>query len=286
MVLTSIVGFGQTPGSRVQAEERERLRQQQDHDFEKRDFERRMRNLQKLVSTTDGTNSNSKRPSFIRELFEEKSLAPEERAKITPAQEDYSKFADFLSKKDTGLVKILLEPKCGNSMVVDINDPKCSDVFPLKGNGAYYSFRLGSHAKSAASDIYYADGKFEVGFEKELLGILVDLGDKQIELLEKKDSTVDALKDFKVPKDYAGLSALKLELKKGIVQNGVKYYDNLTVKMNTTYLIRTVAYQYAEQAFNDKRIDTVLAFRVVKIENDSITILWKRLNWKWSGFVR
>ena len=278
IIFTFGIGFGQTNS---EAEERERLRQQEnERNFEQRNIEQRSQNLNKLMSVGSQINWDYKRPIFIKEIFEENSLPPQERAKINPLKEDYDRFSAFLSGKDTGLVKIILDPKCGSALVVDVNDARCSEVFPLKGNGAYYSFRLGSHAKSSASDIYYADGKFEVGFEKELLGILVELGDIPIESVDLKNADVKLLKDFKIFNKAELVEQQKIELKNGIQVSQKLYLDKVLVKPDTTYLIRTIAFRYEEQAVNDKRIDALLTFRVVRKTHNSVTILWKGLNRK------
>jgi hypothetical protein len=235
--------------------------------------------LRRLADMSESENRISKR----RIVIQEPAISAKDRAKILPDREDFIKYSAFLKLKNTQLVKILLDPKCNNHLVVNIKDEQCTAAFPLKGNGSYYSFRTGSHFDSPFADIHYIDGNFEVGFKDELLGILVELGDVPIETLSLKSTDVWVLSDFKAANKSAMLEKQKAELKKGIVKlNQRVYTDKVSAKSDTTYLIRTIAYQYKEQAVNDKRIDAVLAFRVVKKDEGSVTILWHGLDWKYA----
>lgn len=250
-------------------------------EFVRRNEEARQRQAEQIQRNSPnqgefGRNSeNIKRPIFI----EEPRLSAEDFAKIQPDREDFSKYSQILALKNTGLVKILLDPKCSN-LIIDLKDEKCSQAFPLKGSGSFYSFRTNSHADSPSADIHYIDGKFEVGFKDELLGILVELGDVPIESLDLINNDVWVLNDFKISNKLSAVEKQKAEIKQGISKFNRTFTSKISVKPDTTYLVRTIAYRYSEQAINDKRIDALLAFRVVKKEANAVTILWRGLNWK------
>lgn len=233
--------------------------------------------LRRIADTVESENRITKK----RILIKEPSLSAKDRAKIQPDREDSVKYSEFLKQKNTQLVKILLDPKCSNHLVLDIKDKKCVSAFPLKGNGSFYSFRNGSYFDSPFADIHYVDDTFEVGFKDELLGILVELGDIPIESLSLKSGDVWALNDFKIANKSSTLKKQKAELKKGIAGFNQRIYtDRVLAKTDFTYLVRTIAFQYPEQAENDKRIDAILAFRVIKKDEESVTILWHGFDWR------
>ena len=73
----------------------------------------------------------------------------------------------------------------------------------------------------------------------------------------------------------------------GIENDGFFYCRNLEASENTTYVLRSIAYRgsyyraiegfvYDELDFDERR-DVTVAFRIVRRDSESVTILWKIL---------
>lgn len=212
-------------------------------------------------------------------------LSPEELAKITPANEDVLLFQDFLKKKNTGLAKIFPDPKCGSEFLVDLENLQCAAALSIPGRGAYFSFRVKKNYPFAYSDIHFEDGNFKVGGRSEL-GIISNVGNRNIDSIEPSSPEIAFFQRFKPEKTEAKIRVQELQVKRGFSENGFTYSDKAEVKVNDTYVVRTVAFRFYEQNFNDKRVDIIVVFRVVKQDADgALTILWRRLNKKESPFV-
>ncbi|NNE98335.1 MAG: hypothetical protein HKN25_04860 [Pyrinomonadaceae bacterium] len=206
---------------------------------------------------------------------------------LLDAGEPYQKkYAEFLSQKRTGLIKLVPFQGCGEKAKVISVSPKCLK-YDFPGSGSSYSFRLGSYRIRRLADITY--------FKKSLIArgvlngaIFVALGDVPIENVGLKTPGVGFLSRYKpVKTPHAAMEAAK-RFAQGVKRDGFIYGRGVHVGDQNTFVMRSIAYRgkflrseagvvYNELDF-DKRRDIVVAFRIEKVEKDgSATIVWKIL---------
>lgn len=213
----------------------------------------------------------------------------EERKILSPNSEDETKFAQFLKAKKTGLIKLIIDQGCDKDVGVVVSTPHCLK-YSMPGAGASYSFRYDNYRIRYLSDINYTGKAFQsVGVLTH--GVFADIGDIPLEDVNLDTNGIDFLEKIEPAENFAEAKALIDKLEKGIENDGFIYKNNLPVKENTTYLLRSIAYRgnsyrtvagimFDELEF-DKREDITVAFRIVRLEPDgSVTILWKELDSK------
>ncbi|MBS1794857.1 MAG: hypothetical protein JSS81_13440 [Acidobacteria bacterium] len=210
-----------------------------------------------------------------------------ELALVAPKPEDVAKYAAFLAREKTGIVRLIPDMGCDtNKNVIDVSS-KCS-TYTLPGSGASFSFRLGRYVGNYFSDLVLRDNALAASGNLNL-GFFVMLGDIPLENVSAQTIGAAYLFDYAPPKDAAAVVKESEKFAKGAVDRDFTYRSAVAVAENTTYLFRSVAYR-KEMAqplvdnpdFNDievdKRKDVVVAFRVVRKDADgSATLLWQEL---------
>ncbi len=208
---------------------------------------------------------------------------------ISPSEEDLKKYAEFLEEPKTGLFRMIPDMGCPQDIKIVDASENCLK-YSLPGAGAAFSFRKKNYQIWRLSDFVYKDSKFlSVGLFQQ--GIFLDVGDVE---LEKITADIGGLKFMN---DYVPLTksveAYKEALKfiKGVTVNNYSYSSIIPAKVNSTYVLRSIAYRgpnfrsvkgikYNEFDF-DERKDVVVAFRVIKKDEDgSLIILWKEISRK------
>ena len=192
---------------------------------------------------------------------------------LAPAESDVTAHQFLLSQKKTGIMRLL--PR-------DIYDSQRFNVakrVDLRGGGAYYSFHYLSHEYGYGSDISYEHGYLIAGgFAGADYGFLTDLGDTPLEPIVATDPRAAFSFNYTAPrKEYEA----RIEQRKfrfvfahngdtgGVTVDGVLYRKNLPMKVNHTYLLRSISYD---------KSDLLVALRVVSISDDGgLTIAWKIL---------
>jgi hypothetical protein len=213
----------------------------------------------------------------------------EEREILAPNSEDETKFAQFLKSKKTGLTKLIIDKGCDKDVGVIVSTPHCLK-YSMPGAGASYSFRYDNYRIRYLSDINFT-GKFFQSVGVLTHGIFADIGDVPLEDVNLNTKGIEFLEKIEPAESFAEAKTLIDKLEKGIENDGFIYKNNLPIKENTTYILRSIAYRgnsfrtvagimFDELEF-DKREDITVAFRVVRVEPDeSVTILWKKLDSK------
>lgn len=211
----------------------------------------------------------------------------EQRKLLLPSTNDLVKYAAFLEQPRTGLFKLFPDLGCEENARVIRVDNDCLNWIPTS---AFYSFREKEHTRAFLSDILLKNNVF-VSNSYLSQGILVALGDVPLENVSLAGDGMKFLIDYQ-PSPESG-EALKQfnQITRG-VKNGKYVYRNvLPAVENMTYGIRAIAYRarayhtFQGRPFNilegDKRIDLILAFRVVGKDADgAMTLLWKELDRK------
>lgn len=232
------------------------------------DSESKLRSLNE-----NGDNSEIKTGFYLTEP----RLSKEQKLLITPTKDEISQHSVFLKQPKTGIFRIIQTPDCGNKLVVDVRDEQCLSRNNL--DLSYYSFRKRLYANLAWADLRYTDKTFLVGFERRTIGLIQEIGDIPIESLSRDNKEIKELSEIKMPKEEALINKKKEEIRNGVKIGEAKFFDTAEVKINKTYLLRSYSYRTSADALNDRRIDVIIAFKVIRIDADNnLTIIWKELS--------
>jgi hypothetical protein len=232
-------------------------------------------------------------PNQFQWMMYERSISPlyrkptgEELKAIAPHVEDTKKYAEFLRQSDTGLIKLTADSGCGENIRVIFATPQCLK-YTMPGGGNSYSFRTERYRIRRLADIIYTSNSFQSAGVL-LHGIFVEIGDVPLEKINLQTDGLKFLMNFQPETDREKMREIDRKLSAGITSDGFLYRRGVRAVENTTYVLRSVAYNgvyqrtaqgisYNELNF-DKRRDIIVAFRVVRRESDgSVTILWKEL---------
>lgn len=212
---------------------------------------------------------------------------------LTPNAEDLEKFKNFLDLDRTGIFKLFPQSICDESRVIRLNG-ECANSVP---GGSRYSFRAGSKTP----DIHYLnDTLFAKGFFAHHL--VADIGDVPIESLVYGDKFIKPVADVPASVDYDAARALSSDIEDGIVLDGRRFSDRVVANLDTTYLLRTIAYKNGnnlqrrldraglaaddpirgfEKLQTDHRLDLIVAFRIIrKDEHGNLTLIWREISRK------
>lgn len=245
--------------------------------------------LQNLIKT----GGRPPAPNQSQWMMYEKSISPlyrkptgEELKAIAPRVEDTKKFAEFLRQPNTGIIKLAADAGCGENIRVIIATSQCLK-YTMPGAGNSYSFRTGNYRIRRLADIIYTSNSFQSAGVL-LHGIFVEIGDVPLEKINLQTAGLKFLLNFQPASDRQEMRENDKQLSAGIVSDGFYYRRGVRAAENTTYILRSVAYNgvyprsskgitYNELDF-DKRRDIIVAFRVVRRDSDgSVTLLWKEL---------
>lgn len=218
-----------------------------------------------LISSLTSLGQTQSREEVLEKIKAKRAeLLALEKTYLAPTQEDQARYAEFISAPNSGLVRLLPREKFDTEAYTDRDR-----AIITRGGGAYYSFTTLTHEYGAASDIELGNDEFSVGFAGWNHGFLTNLGD--VPLARVADSPlVGIFATYKPPHDEPPVRAEQRRFGMGTQLENVSVKSRVPVKLNSTYLLRSVTYHAA---------DVLVAFRVVRIDSDgSVTILWKLLD--------
>ncbi len=210
----------------------------------------------------------------------------EERAALAPDEEVVEAYRAFLKGKNTGIIRLASDIGCVSQDDVVSGKEECRN-YPMPGAGSSYSFREEDYRIVRLADINFKNSKFEaLGVMTH--GIMVDLGDKAIEGVTLKSDGAKHIAKISPASDFAEAGAFAAKLEKGYEKGAFTYASILPAKLNSTYVVRSIAYRgtaartAAGVVYNeldlDRRRDAIFVFRVVSInEGKDVTLLWKEL---------
>jgi hypothetical protein len=182
---------------------------------------------------------------------------------LAPSSQDSADNATLLQQKDTGLIKLL--PR-------ETGDRTAKRV-KIRGGGAYFSFFYLSHDNIYGADLQLAQNTLLVNSPGPDYGILTELGDVSLVDVSVNDSRAVFIGTYKPARNGADARCEIQRFHDGVTMNGSLYDLSLPVKVNSTYLLRSINYG---------RSDLLVGFRITRQESDgSITILWKLLKQYW-----
>lgn len=218
----------------------------------------------------------------------------EELKTISPSPQLFQKYSQFLKQRNTGLTRLAADAGCAENPKIVVATPECLR-YTMPGAGYSYSFRVDNYRIPRLSDIIYTDNSFQSAGVL-LHGLFVNIGNVPIEKVNLKTKGLNFLVDFQPESDYQKAKQISEKTVKGIEKDGFLYRRGLYVQEDTTFVLRSIAYDgkyfraingitYNEFDF-DRRRDIIIAFRIVEKRADgSVTILWKELSDKRSPKV-
>ena len=211
-----------------------------------------------LLTVAAGFAQTNSRDDLLKQ-FEAKraELTALQKQILAPSEEDRASHADFLKQNDTGLMRILPRETYG------------FDLVGMRGGGSYYSFTKRTHEYSNTSDISLEQGQLQSGFAGANYGMLTALGDVPLENVSLETAPAQILALHTPPTEEPQARVEQRRASSGAVIDGISFKNRLPLKANSTYVVRSVNYSGS---------DALVAFRVVRIDNDnSATIIWKLL---------
>ncbi len=284
VILLQTKALSQEPNPKNQGANDETARQKADREFirnasRRPDFTHRDDLRQRGRPTIKG-------PTAIRPSGEQKQ-------RLSPDPGVILNNADLLKRTGASLVKLFPDQGCVEQLVVK-TDKACLDSIPYS---SFYSFRKENYSDRSLSDIGFKSDSF---FTDGLLsnGVVVLLGDVPFESVTTSTDGMQFLMDFEAAEQLTEIVAKGKQMAGRIRKKGHEYGWTAPVRENMTYAIRMIAYRgritrsagkgYFYNALEgDKRVDIVVAFRVVSKGSDgSITLLWKELQRKRSPKIQ
>jgi len=182
----------------------------------------------------------------------------------------------------------------------------------LPGNGGNFSFRKGDYVTSAKSDITIGD-KVVYSMGTLSQGIMVRIGDVPVDQLSLESDGVKFLTDYVPAQTASKADEQSHTFNKGLQNGKYLYARGFRVEENCTFALRVIAYRAklsdeqkrlsvvslrnnpdpllnvsnvgftdikvkTDPLFGDERKDIIVAFRIIKVEQDgSLTLIWKEL---------
>ncbi len=238
-------------------------------------------------SEFNGNVNNSSRGAALYKInnFYRKPNKTESK-RLAPEKEDAKTYRQFLQSPDTGLTKLIVDKGCDEFISV-LNVSEDCMKYSMPGAGASFSFRTGNYCIGRLSDLTYKeDGFYSSGILSH--AILVNIGDVALEQVSLQTGGLKFLTDFETVSDYEKAKETDMRIVNGIEDGGFFYTRNTAAAENKTYLLRSIAYRgnyyralqgfvYDELDFDERR-DVTVAFRVIRRDAESATILWKILS--------
>ena len=208
-----------------------------------------------------------------------------ETASLAPNAALVHQYASLLRASGTGLIRLAPDVGCVFSeRVVSVKEECLKFAFPGAGNS--YSFRTEGYRLRHLADISYMNNKLRItGIFMH--GIAVELGDVPIEAASLSTDGIDYLRTFEPSTTSDDVAVIDAKLTKGVKIGEFVYSKEVVPRIDRTYAIRAVAYRgkvvraaggirYNELDY-DKRRDVIVAFRIVQIEKNGLTLVWRKL---------
>jgi hypothetical protein len=215
-------------------------------------------------------------------------LTPGQKRILYPSPEEMAAFAEFLKKRDAGLVRLLPIGKYEFGLTIAADrDP--DTVLPIKGGGAFYSFAENRHDLGPWSEISLQYGRLIADFNRETIGLITSLGDVPLESVNRESAGVEFLIRYRPPTTFAEAMAERMRNRGGFRDGDFTYSSSVAATAGSTYVLRSVIYNTElprdggdlpamRKPEEYSGADELIAFRVVRrMEDGGATLLWKRL---------
>jgi len=204
------------------------------------------------------------RDDLLKQISAQRAeLARLEKAFLSPSEEDLAKYQEFLRQSDTGLTRLLPRETFDSSSAPD------KQALTIRGGGAFYSFKERTHEYINSTAIGLEHGYLMTIFGGANYAMLANVGEVPLENISLESSATQVLVQHTPAIDEPHARVEQRRFMDGTTVDGVSYKSRLQLRLNSTYLLRSVLYDTS---------DAIVAFKVVRIDNDdSAIILWKLL---------
>lgn len=278
----------------ISSSERDRIAEQ----LRQQAAERQARNTEQVAKTRAETGNAGVLPpgsvseeNRLRAAQIERYKGALEKMQKAPAAY-HLKFAELLKSKKMNIVRLYPDKKCDllwASVISAAALERCRGAVPAAGGGSRYSFEKKSNYRFGAfpADIHFSDDNFIVGNDFAR-GIIANLGDVDLLKIDLNSQVLNFVRSFEPQTATAEVARQNALLEKGFDANGVVYANRAAVELNSTYVMRAIAYQPSETNPAAGRVtgklsrplsDVSVAFKVVGVEPDEgIVLLWKKLD--------
>jgi hypothetical protein len=202
-------------------------------------------------------NQTPSRDDILKQIEAKRAeIAALEKKALEPSDADRETYAEFLSGRDTGIIRLL--PR-------ETYDTNGKRTLTITGGGAFYSFVLSTHEYGRGSDISLSQGDLSAGgFGGFDHGMLLNVGDVELNQLTPEHLAVRALLEYKPSTSEADARKEHRRLWQGIDIGGFTFKGRLPAKVSNTYLLRSLSYDDS---------DIAVAFRVARQDTDGSLIL-------------
>lgn len=237
-------------------------------------------------------------PPLSKEEFEEiRAEATETHQKFGVAENYRNKYEAFLGLEDTGIERLFEDKDCGKGKVTTLSElERCADVPQGRDGGSWVSFRCRPRVVDVRDyqiwmdadcrtkylrDLTFRNNMFIAGDNGIIQGMIVDIGDVDLERVTKAHKAVEFIFDYDPKQTPEKIAAQREILMKGINAKGYLFSNRIPFKLNSTYVMRTVLYRYHEPGAKKPYFgtDNRMAFKVVGIEPDgSVVIIWREID--------
>ena len=192
-------------------------------------------------------------------------IADLEKQFLDPSEEDRQQCAELLRKPDTGLIRLLPRELFDS----DANKKKAM-ILSMRGGGAYYSFVRLTHDYGYGSDIELQSGYLSVGFAGADYGMLLNIGDVDLDELSIDSPYAAALARYQAVGTEPDARVEQRRVAIGTTVEGLSVKNRLPVEVKATYLVRSISFS---------RSDVLVGFKVLRKDSDgSVIIAWKLLH--------
>lgn len=214
-----------------------------------------------------------------------KKPGSKDTAALAPDAAIVQRYASLNREQGSGVIRLAPDAGCVFSeRVVSVKEECLKFSFPGAGNS--YSFRTEGYRLRHLADITYGDDKLRMtGIFMH--SIAVELGDVAIESVSLTTPGMKFLTEFHPSTSGDDVAQTDITLTRGIKSGDFVYAKEVDPRVDRTYALRAVAYRgkvvraaggirYNELDY-DKRRDVIVVFRVIEINKDGITLVWRKL---------
>ena len=183
-------------------------------------------------------------------------LKEKEALFLAPSDADRAAYSDFLTRRDTGICRLVAKPDYDDKLI--------------RGGGAFYSFTQSSNDYNSNVQLGLGDGRFSTGFAGADYGYVTDLGDVPIDVVTAEHPAVKDLAALVTPSAEPDARNEWKRSGQGLKLGSHVFSHSTGASVDHTYVLRSVSYGQS---------DTLVAFRVVRQDDDgSLILIWKILN--------
>lgn len=206
---------------------------------------------------------------------------------IEISEEDLRQYGEFLRQPKTGIIRLHDAEIClPNRNLIQAESPCPNNV---SGKATGFSFRRDDYSVAALSDVFFSKNSFSAP-GMFTIGIFSKLGKNAgIEAQSLASDGVKQLVELIAPETADEAEELLYLIKTGAVVGGKVYKSSADIKINETYVLRSIAYRGKALRENgngfkvnvldsDERADVLIVFRPIrKYEDGSVALIWKEV---------